>query len=101
MRGRTGLPAFRKLTARGQLELNRESRSLLPWLLGRGLDPEDAVAVAYNAALLRRVLAAEPPLSSPMEVLERYPIGELAELCEAYRLVEAGELEYGGREAGA
>lgn len=97
----TALPAFRKLSALDQLALNRESLRLLPLLLRQGLSCEDAVAVAYNAALLYRVVEASPPFATPRQVLERYDLEEMASLCDAYHQVKAGSLEYGGREASA
>lgn len=95
MRGRDCLPAFRRLGALEQLRLRREALPLLPRLLRLGAEPEDALALAYNAALLYRTMEAEPPFSSPEAVLERYSLGEIADLCETYRRVAAGELEYG------
>lgn len=86
------LPAFRRLCAREQLALLREYPRLLPRLLHWGLSAEDAQALAYNAALLYRVVEGIP---SPAAVLERYSLGEIAALCEAYRRVASGELEYG------
>lgn len=93
------LVVFRRLNAREQLELLREYPRLVPRLARWGLGPDDALAVAWNAALLYRVLAAQPALKSPGEVLERYSLGEMAELCETYEQVAAGELEYGEGEA--
>lgn len=87
------LPAFRRLCATGQLRLQRDYPRLLPRLLGLGLSAEDALALAYNAALLYRVIEPQPP--NPAAVLERYSIEEIARLCEAWRQVAAGELEYG------
>ena len=93
----SGLPAFRKLCALEQLELNRAYPRLLPLLLRRGLAPEDALAVAYNATLLYRVLERTPPFGRPADLLAQYSLDEIAALCETYRRVERGELEYGGR----
>lgn len=92
------LPAFKRLSADTQLQLLREYPKLLPRLLKKGLEPDDAMAVAYNAALLFRVLDVSPPVTSPWEVLTRYSLGEIAELCEIHTQVEAGCLEYGARE---
>lgn len=88
-------PAFRRLCAREQLALQKEYPRLMPRLLDWGLGVEDAQALAYHAALICRVLQTEPPLNHPGEVLERYSVGEIAELCETYARVERGELEYG------
>lgn len=92
------LPVFRKLCAREQLELDREYPRLVPYLTALGLGADDALAVSHNATLLHKALETEPPLPSPRAVLEGYSLGEIAELCELYRAVEAGELEYGERE---
>lgn len=89
------MPVFRRLCAREQITLQKEYPRLIPRLLDWGLGAEDALALAYNATLLRRVLQAEPPLNNSAEVLERYSIGEIAALCETYTKVERGELEYG------
>lgn len=93
-------PAFRQLCAREECQLLQEYPRLLPRLLGWGLPPEDAVAVAFNATLLYRVAQVAPPFSRPGEVLERYSLDEIATLCDTYRQVAAGELEYGKAEDG-
>lgn len=93
-------PAFRRLCAREQLLLLREYPRLLPRLLGWGLEPGDALALAYNTALLYRAAAVKPPFGSPADVLERYSLDEIAALCEDYHRVAAGELEYGHRKEG-
>lgn len=90
------MPEFKKLSAKEQLKLEREYPKLLPVLLQLGLGAEDAVAVSYNCTLLYRVLAVSPPLDSPAGVLERYDLGEIAQLCGDYRRVCVGVLEYGG-----
>jgi hypothetical protein len=92
----SGLPTFRKLPAREQLELAKDVNGLLPFLLAKGLSPEDAIALSHNAAVLARVIE---PVASPRKILGRYSLAEIAEYCELYRQVEAGEIEYG--EAGA
>jgi hypothetical protein len=89
----SGLPAFRRLSAREQLELARDANGLLPFLLAKGLSAEDAVALAHNAAVLYK--AMEPRATSPREILERLSLGEIAEYCELYKQVERGEIEYG------
>lgn len=99
MNGRENLPAFRKLSALAQLELLREYPRLMPRLLELGLGLEDARALAYNAALLYKAAELSPPPAGAEEIFERYSLGEIARLCEAYHRVAAGELEYG--EAGA
>lgn len=88
-------PAFRRLCAREQLALLREYPRLMPRLLQWGLSAGDAQALAYNAVLLYKTMEVQPPLRSPGQVLERYSIGEIADLCETYHQVAAGELEYG------
>lgn len=95
MSGRKVPPAFRRLCACGQLAVLREYPRLMPRLLGWGLGIEDAQALAYNATLLYRTAQVTPPLRSPAEVLDRYSLGEIAELCDTLRKVAAGELEYG------
>lgn len=97
MSRREGLPAFRQLCAEQQLCLLGDYPRLIPRLMAKGLSLEDGAAVAYNAALLYRVAEVVPPLKSPADVLNRYSLGEIADLCEAYRLVAAGDLEYGGQ----
>ena len=54
------LPAFRRLCAREQLALLREYPKLVPRLARWGLGADDALAVAWNCALLHGVLEAEP-----------------------------------------
>lgn len=86
--------SFNKLTAREELRMPRLAAELIPHLLRQGLGWEDAVAVAHNAALLFLVLPERPDeLSSPREVLGLYSLGEIAGLCEEYRVFADGEAE--------
>lgn len=88
------LPAFRKLAAETELRVLRDYPRLLPRLRALGAPPEDAQALAWNCTLLGHVLEG----CSPQAVLRRYSLEEIAELCEAYRDVAAGQLEYGETE---
>lgn len=86
------LKSLQKPAASGQLEVLRQYPRLLPVLLIWGLEVQDAVAVAYNVALLHRAAVFDPPVASPRALLDCLSLGEIAELCE--------QLQGGGEDCG-
>lgn len=84
-------PPLRKLNALEEIRIPALSGNVLPILLRRGLAPQDAVAVAGNAALLCLALDKK----TPGDILGNYSLEEIATLCEAQREVQAGNTEYG------
>lgn len=97
---KNSLEQLGKLCAREQLAVLRDYPSLIPGLCAGGLAAEDAVAVAHNAALLYYAMRPEAKFSSPEEVLGRFSLEEIAELCALQDRIQRGELECGG-EGGA
>lgn len=87
--------ALKPLNALQQLDVQRQYPALIPLLVKRGLSLENAAAVAHNATLLFYALEADSRATSAFEVLRRFSLEEIAELCELYRQIEAGEAEYG------
>lgn len=89
---------MKKLSARAELALLKDYKKQLPTLLEYGLEIEDAVAIAWNSTLLAAVFG----LDSGDEILERYSLDEIAELCELYNsgdeYGEVGGLEENGHE---
>lgn len=70
------------LSAAGELEALRRAPSLLPYLLCRGLSLEDSVALAHNAALLSCAAVFPEGKLSPVEVLRRLSLEEIACCCQ-------------------
>ena len=86
-----GKPALRRLCARQELEVLRRSPALLPTLLRYGLSAHDAIALAGNACLVWAVL--EDGLQSPEEVLERFSLSEIADICEELGQITDNKLQ--------
>lgn len=74
----------KQLTAAQELTVFRRAIRLLPMLARRGLNPKDALAVAYNTAFLSVALQRGRLPLSPKRVLKRYPLAGIAALCEEY-----------------
>jgi len=69
------------LSARQELEVLRLSPALLPMLMRRGLGVRDAIALAGNACVVWFALGEQRP-ARPEGVLERFSLGEIADICE-------------------
>lgn len=72
------------LGTRQRLAVERDYPALLPGLMALGLPPQDAVALAYNAAFLWRAVRFYPAAAGPEELLDRLSPGQIAALCEAW-----------------
>ncbi|MCL2580499.1 MAG: hypothetical protein FWE32_10810 [Oscillospiraceae bacterium] len=69
------------LTARQELEVDAKARTLLPFLFARGLEAEDALAIATNVCLIHAAMVDRP--DSPAQLLEIYSLTQIAELAGA------------------
>ena len=76
---------LKPLRARQELELPARARALLPFLLKRGLEVEDALAVAHNTCLLHA--AWDGATGHPAGLLDLFSLTQIAALAKA-----AGEL---------
>lgn len=76
------LPICQRLGAADELKLFRRCIRLLPALARRGAAPVDALAVAYNATFLFYSMPRRAFLFSPKQILKRYSLAEIAQLCE-------------------
>lgn len=80
---------MRLLNAKNEISLAAAATALLPRLLRLGLAPEDALALAHNAALLYYALDLADGGGKPMDVLEHYSLAEIARLCARYAAKKA------------
>ncbi|MCL2056715.1 MAG: hypothetical protein FWH02_05805 [Oscillospiraceae bacterium] len=84
-----------RLSAADQLNILREYPGQIGGLISLGLAPEDAAAVAYNAAVLYYAIKPDKPFSCIKDVLGRYSLGEIASLCKLQQQAQNSEIEFG------
>lgn len=86
---------LQKLSAIDELNLNTLTIQIFPFILARLGDYEGAYAIARNAALLCCAMKAEDSTLTPMLVLSRFGLEEIAALAKTYYQLHCEQLEWG------
>lgn len=75
---------FAAPSAWGQLSIPSRASRMLPALFRLGIPEKEALALASNAVLLHLVLRGDARTYSPMGVLRRFGLSQIAELAKLY-----------------